>query len=81
MLSLCTRSLIKKDFKKDFRLVNQIQAAAVSSMNNIAVIFTRKSGHVVKPSSCKAHTDKGSYIVEQNDDVVYYKIFQCIQRG
>jgi len=29
-------------FKKDFRLVGQIQAAAVSSMSNIAEGFTRK---------------------------------------
>ena len=30
-------------FKKDFRLVNQIQAAAVSTMSNIAEGFSRKS--------------------------------------
>jgi four helix bundle protein len=31
------------EFKRDFRLVNQIQAAAVSSMSNIAEGFCRKS--------------------------------------
>lgn len=37
--------LIRKNekFKKDLRLVNQIQAAAVSSMSNIAEGFSRKS--------------------------------------
>jgi four helix bundle protein len=30
-------------FRKDFRLVNQIQGAAVSSMSNIAEGFSRKS--------------------------------------
>ena len=30
-------------FRRDFRLVNQIQAAAVSSMSNIAEGFSRKS--------------------------------------
>ena len=32
-----------KNFLKDFRLVNQIQGAAVSSMSNIAEGFARKS--------------------------------------
>jgi len=32
-----------KDFQKDFRLVNQIQGAAVSTMSNIAEGFSRKS--------------------------------------
>jgi four helix bundle protein len=38
--------LIRKNerFSRDFRLVNQIQAAAVSSMSNIAEGFSRK-GH------------------------------------
>jgi four helix bundle protein len=31
------------EFKRDFRLVNQIQAAAVSSMSNIAEGFSRHS--------------------------------------
>ena len=31
------------NFKKDFRLVNQIQAASVSSMSNIAEGFSRKT--------------------------------------
>ena len=31
-----------KEFKKDFRLVNQVQDAAVSSMSNIAEGFSRK---------------------------------------
>ena len=31
------------DFKKDFRLVNQVQAASESSMSNIAEGFSRKS--------------------------------------
>jgi len=31
------------EFKKDFRLVNQIQAASVSSMSNIPEGFSRKS--------------------------------------
>ena len=31
------------NFKRDFRLVNQIQAAVVSSMSNIAEGFSRKS--------------------------------------
>jgi len=36
---------VKEDenFSKDFRLVNQIQGAAVSSMSNIAEGFSRKS--------------------------------------
>ena len=67
-------------------MVKGIRIIAVTFLNMFVVmsrrlIFTRKSGQVVKPPSCKAHTDKGSYTVEQNDDVVYYKIFQCIQRG
>jgi four helix bundle protein len=38
-------SVIKKskEFRKDFRLINQIQDAAVSSMSNIAEGFARKS--------------------------------------
>jgi len=32
-----------KDFQKDYRLVNQIQGAAVSSMSNIAEGFSRRS--------------------------------------
>ena len=32
----------KPEFRKDFRLVNQIQDAAVSSMSNIAEGFSRK---------------------------------------
>jgi len=32
-----------KPFKKDFRLVGQIQGAAVSAMSNIAEGFSRKS--------------------------------------
>ncbi len=31
-----------KDFRRDFRLVNQVQDAAVSSMSNIAEGFSRK---------------------------------------
>jgi len=31
-----------KDFKRDFRLVNQVQDAAVSSMSNISEGFSRK---------------------------------------
>jgi four helix bundle protein len=31
-----------KEFKRDFRLVNQVQDAAVSSMSNIAEGFSRK---------------------------------------
>lgn len=34
---------INENFRKDFRLVNQIQGAAVSSMSNIAEGFSRKS--------------------------------------
>lgn len=34
---------INESFRKDFRLVNQIQGAAVSSMSNIAEGFSRKS--------------------------------------
>ncbi len=38
-------SVIKrsKEFRKDFRLVNQVQDASVSSMSNIAEGFARKS--------------------------------------
>lgn len=38
-------SVIKKSpkFKKDFRLVNQVQDAAVSSMSNISEGFSRRS--------------------------------------
>jgi four helix bundle protein len=32
-----------KDFRKDFRLVNQMQDAAVSSMSNIPEGFARQS--------------------------------------
>ena len=41
----CVYDAIRKnaDFRKDFRLVNQIQGAAVSSMSNIAEGFTRQS--------------------------------------
>lgn len=34
---------INENFRKDFRLVNQIQGAAVSSMSNIAEGFSRQS--------------------------------------
>ncbi|HOP46907.1 MAG TPA: sigma 54-interacting transcriptional regulator [Desulfobacteraceae bacterium] len=40
------------------------------------VIFARKSGYGVKPPSCKANTDKVSYTVELNDDIIYYRIFR-----
>ena len=33
----------KKDFNTDYRLINQIQAAAVSTMSNIAEGFARRS--------------------------------------
>jgi four helix bundle protein len=35
---------VNKDFMKDFRLANQIQASAVSTMANIAEGFSRQSG-------------------------------------
>jgi four helix bundle protein len=45
MLVNCVYDAIREnaDFRKDFRLVNQIQGAAVSSMSNIAEGFSRQS--------------------------------------
>jgi four helix bundle protein len=45
MLVNCVYDAIREnaDFRKDFRLVNQIQGAAVSSMSNIAEGFARQS--------------------------------------
>ena len=44
LVNLVYNAIIKsKAFQKDFRLVGQIQGAAVSSMSNIAEGFSRKS--------------------------------------
>ena len=50
-------------FRKDFRLVNQLQGAAVSAMSNIAEGFSRKSNkefiqylHIAKGSCAELRT-------------------------
>jgi four helix bundle protein len=71
------------DFKKDIRLVNQIQAAAVSSMSNIAEGFSRRSNkefiqylYISKSSAAEVQSDlyvalDQTYITQEDFDKVY----------
>jgi four helix bundle protein len=71
------------DFKKDFRLVNQIQAAAVSSMSNIAEGFSRKSNkefiqylYISKSSAAEVQSDlyvalDQNYIIQEDFNRIY----------
>jgi four helix bundle protein len=78
-------SVIKKskEFRKDFRLINQIQDASVSSMSNIAEGFARKSNrefiqflYISKSSAAEVQSqlyvalDQG-YITQQDFDDIY----------
>jgi four helix bundle protein len=70
-------------FKRDFRLVNQIQDAAVSSMSNIAEGFARRSNrefiqflYISKSSAAEVQSqlyvalDQG-YITQEDFDNIY----------
>jgi four helix bundle protein len=71
------------DFKKDFRLVNQIQAAAVSSMSNVAEGFSRKSNkefvqylYISKSSAAEVQSElyvalDQNYITEEDFQKIY----------
>ena len=72
-----------KEFKRDFRLVGQVQDAAVSSMSNIAEGFTRKSNRefmqflfVSKSSAAEIQSqfyvplDQG-YVTKDDFDMIY----------
>ena len=70
-------------FKKDFRLVNQIQDAAVSSMSNISEGFSRKSNrefiqflYISKSSAAEVQSEiyvalDQEYITQEDFDNVY----------
>jgi len=71
------------EFKRDFRLVNQIQAAAVSSMSNIAEGFCRRSNkefiqylYISKSSAAEVQSDlyvalDQNYITQEDFNIVY----------
>jgi four helix bundle protein len=71
------------EFKRDFRLVNQIQAAAVSSMSNIAEGFSRKSNkefiqylYISKSSAAEVQSElyvalDQNYITEEDFQKIY----------
>ena len=72
-----------EEFKKDFRLVNQMQGAAVSTMANIAEGFSRKSNRefvqylfISKSSAAEVEShlyvalDQG-YMNQGNFDLIY----------
>jgi four helix bundle protein len=70
-------------FKKDFRLVNQIQDAAVSSMSNISEGFSRKSNrefiqflYISKSSAAEVQSEAyvaldQEYITQEDFDNIY----------
>jgi four helix bundle protein len=72
-----------KEFRKDFRLVNQIQDAAVSSMSNIAEGFARRSTrefiqflYISKSSAAEVQSElyvalDQEYITQEDFDGVY----------
>jgi len=78
-------SVIKKskEFRKDFRLINQIQDAAVSSMSNIAEGFARKSNrefiqflYISKSSAAEVQSQlyvalDQEYITQEDFDSIY----------
>jgi len=71
------------EFKKDFRLVNQIQAAAVSSMSNISEGFCRRSNkefiqylYISKSSAAEVQSDlyvalDQNYITQEDFNKIY----------
>jgi four helix bundle protein len=71
------------EFKKDFRLVNQIQAAAVSSMSNIPEGFSRKSNkefiqflYISKSSAAEVQSESyvaldQNYITQEDFNNIY----------
>ncbi len=72
-----------QEFKKDFRLVGQIQAASVSAMSNIAEGFSRKGNRefiqflfISKSSAAEVQSQlyvalDQSYITRDDFDAVY----------
>jgi four helix bundle protein len=69
-------------FKRDFRLVNQMQAAAVSSMSNIAEGFSRRSNkefiqylYISKGSAAEVQSE--SYVA-LDQDYITQEDFQTI---
>ena len=78
-------SVIKKskEFRKDFRLISQIQDAAVSSMSNIAEGFARKSNrefiqflYISKSSAAEVQSEfyvalDQEYVTQEDFDSIY----------
>jgi four helix bundle protein len=78
-------SVIKKskEFRKDFRLINQMQDASVSSMSNIAEGFARKSNkefiqflYISKSSAAEVQSEvyvaiDQEYITQEDFDTIY----------
>jgi four helix bundle protein len=72
-----------KEFRKDFRLVNQIQDAAVSSMSNISEGFSRQSNrefiqflYISKSSAAEVQSElyvglDQEYITQEDFDNIY----------
>jgi len=72
-----------KEFRKDFRLVGQIQDAAVSSMSNIAEGFARKSNkefiqflYISKSSAAEVQSEfyvalDQEYVTQEDFDSIY----------
>jgi four helix bundle protein len=70
-------------FRRDFRLVNQIQGAAVSSMSNIAEVFARQSNKefihflfIAKSSAAEVQSElyvalDQNYITEETFEEIY----------
>jgi four helix bundle protein len=85
MLVNCVYDAIREnaDFRKDFRLVNQIQGAAVSSMSNIAEGFARQSNKefiqflfIAKSSAAEVQSQlyvalDQEYLTQERFDSVY----------
>ena len=78
-------SVIKKskEFRKDFRLINQMQDASVSSMSNIAEGFARRSNkefiqflYISKSSAAEVQSEvyvalDQEYITQEDFDTIY----------
>jgi len=72
-----------KEFRKDFRLINQMQDASVSSMSNIAEGFARKSNrefiqflYISKSSAAEVQSQlyvalDQEYITQEDFDSIY----------
>ena len=72
-----------KEFRKDFRLINQIQDASVSSMSNIAEGFARRSNkefiqflYISKSSAAEVQSQlyvalDQEYITQEDFDTIY----------